>query len=481
MDDAGGRLEAGLPTGSGVAARPMVLASDALLPLLADALGALDVGVASVTAWSDAMAAALEEGAGGGDPALAAAEIIAVLLAPDASPADEAAARRLADDGVALLQVEGPGDPRAPARCAGFVADALARRLEEARRALRLSRGDAAALRREYADLQQRFAAAEALLHQLGAPKLVVRGEFGPGEDSVALDGGGVLRQRLPTGSSGLVAFDLWLLAAEGPGALTLTLRDLAGRSLASARLPLAGCVPLDWTRFALEVGAAGPDGDCMIELAIDGDGHADFALSRPALFDEMRAQRLPDDGAADALAKALALRVWGGLAGVRPPAGPGRAGGGLLAPSALPAPSLLHCAESAPGFDVVQHWAREDAILVHPVAAGVTIAVIEGVRSEGCDLLEAVLHNARPDGPAIRFSVAIVPEGAARRMKPWSPFVDWTTVPPGAWGVARAAASGLGARCDIMLATLPADGGEAQMAWGLFRGFRLLSRRTAS
>jgi len=249
-------------------------------------------------------------------------------------------------------------------------------------------RAESAALRRDYMRLQQSFAETEDFLNAAFAPTFTCARAWAFAESTVS----GAVEQRLPAGSIGLVAVDIW---AMGAGKGTLRFARLTGPDF-------EGEIALDssgagWVRAMLPKPLAGLAEDVVIRI------EADFALglSLPIPLDYMHAT------GANA---PLALRVWKGLPGCRISEMEPRGARYALPASALPEPEVT-------GGTAKLRRGR-DAYSLHPGHDGKMDFVFRGIEVPSAANIAAYTQNFGPE-PVTLSLAATGGEVARRNMLP--------------------------------------------------------------
>ena len=300
--------------------------------------------------------------------------VCAVVSAADAEAfAGSALARFLAANEVAV--VEG-------------VAAALGAALEAEKKAAAALRAESAALRRDYMRLQQSFAETEDFLNAAFAPTFMCARAWERAEGAVS----GAVVQRLPVGSIGLVAVDIWAMGA-GSGWLRfgrLTGVDFGDKIAIEAKRE-------GWVRAMLPLPLAGLAEDVIIEVSADFE----LGLSLPIPLKYMHAR------GADA---PLALRVWKGLPGCRIPEMAPRGARFVLPASALPAPEVQG--------GTAKLMSGRDAYSLHPGHDGKMDFVFRGIEVQSAANIAAYTQNFGPE-PVTLSLAATEGEVARRNMLP--------------------------------------------------------------
>ncbi len=264
------------------------------------------------------------------------------------------------------------------------VTEALAAALSSAHAQAAVLRAEQAALRQDFMQLQQSFAATEDFLNASFAPTFICARAWELADGEVR----GTVEQRLPVGSIGLVAVDIW---ATGAGTGTLHFTRLTGPDFGE---PIALAAKGEgWVRAMLPTALAGLAEDVVIRV------EADFALglSLPIPLDYMHAT-----GAS----APLALRVWKGLPGCRIPEMEPRGTRYVMPASALPEPEVHGgTAKLMPG---------RDAYALHPGHDGKMDFVFRDIEVPTPANVAAYTQNFGPE--PVTLSLAGTAEEVARR-----------------------------------------------------------------
>ncbi len=283
-------------------------------------------------------------------------------------------------EGSALARfLDGAGVPVVDNVAAALAAALAAEQAQAAR-----LRAEQAALRRDYMRLQQSFAETEDFLNAAFAPTFACARAWEPFEGAVS----GAVAQRLPVGSIGLVAVDVW---AMGAGAGRLRFGRLTGPDF--GEVIALEAVGEGWVRAMLPLPLSGLAEDVVIRV------EADFALglSLPIPLDYMQAT-----GAA----APLALRVWKGLPGCRIPEMEPRGERFVLPASALPSPEVQG--------GTAKLMSGRDAYSLHPGHDGKMDFVFRGVEVAGAANIAAYTQNFGPE--PVTLSLAATDGEVARR-----------------------------------------------------------------
>ncbi len=264
------------------------------------------------------------------------------------------------------------------------VEEALATALMAEQQAAAALRAQAAALRRDYMQLQQSFAETEDFLNAAFAPVFTCARAWEPAGGAVS----GAVVQRLPVGSIGLVAVDVWAL---GAGRGRLRFGRLTGPDFGAA-LPLVATGE-GWVRAMLPTPLSGLAEDVVIYIESDFE----LGLSLPVPLGYMHAT-----GAA----APLALRAWKGLPGCHIPEMAPRGTRYVLPASALPVPEVHGgTAKLVEG---------RDAYSLHPGHDGKMDFVFRGIEVSGAANIAAYTQNFGPE--PVTLSLAATGGEVARR-----------------------------------------------------------------
>lgn len=246
-------------------------------------------------------------------------------------------------------------------------------------------RSEAAQLRQDYMKLQQTFNVTEDFLYNAFAPSFTCARHWETTGETVA----GKTRQRLPIGSPGLVAVDIW---AGGPGRATLRLMREIGADFAPV-VELSASEE-GWIRALLPRPLEGLAEDVMIEV----EAEFSLGLSLPTPLSKLHAS------GAEA---PLALRIWRGLPGVRLPnmqAGPARH---IIPVSNLPEPEV--------SGGTYKPLKGRDAVALHPGHDGKMAMVIRGLDVPAPANIAAYMQNFGPE--TVRLSLAVSDDARVREV----------------------------------------------------------------
>ncbi len=296
--------------------------------------------------------------------------ICAVVSAADAAAFEASAlARFLETSGVAVVE---------------SVEAALSAALQAEKQAAAHLRAEQAALRQDYMRLQQSFAETEDFLNAAFAPTFTCARAWEPAEGVVS----GAVEQRLPAGSIGLVAVDIW---AMGAGKGQLRFARLTGLDFGEAiALESTG---EGWVRAMLPKPLSGLAEDVVLRIEADFD----LGLSLPIPLDYMHAT------GANA---PLALRAWKGLPGCRIPEMEPRGERFVLPASKLPTPEVQG--------GTAKLMRGRDAYSLHPGHDGKMDFVFRGIEVPSAANIAAYTQNFGPEH--VTLSLAATDDEVARR-----------------------------------------------------------------
>jgi len=245
-------------------------------------------------------------------------------------------------------------------------------------------RTEQAALRQDYMRLQQSFATTEDFLNAAFAPTFTCARAWEPTEGAVS----GIVEQRLPVGSIGLVAVDIW---AMGAGKGTLRFGRLTGPDFAEEIL--LESTGEGWVRAMLPTPLSGLAEDVVVRIEADFE----LGLSLPIPLDYMHATNA---------SAPLALRVWKGLPGCRIPEMEPRGTRFVLPASALPAPEVQG--------GTAKLMSGRDAYSLHPGHDGKMDFVFRGIEVPSAANIAAYTQNFGPEH--VTLSLAATDGEVARR-----------------------------------------------------------------
>lgn len=265
---------------------------------------------------------------------------------------------------------------------------ALSAALVAEKQAAAALRAESAALRQDFMRLQQSFAETEDFLNAAFAPVFTCARAWEFAEGAVA----GKVEQRLPAGSIGLVAVDIW---AMGAGAGHVSFGRLTGADFGEAIAVEAK--GKGWVRAMLPLPLSGLAEDVVIRVNSDFE----LGLSLPIPLDYMHAT------GANA---PLALRVWKGLPGCRIPEMEPRGARHVLPASALPEPEVQG--------GTAKLMSGRDAYSLHPGHDGKMDFVFRGIEVPSAANIAAYTQNFGPE-PVTLSLAATEGEVARRNMLP--------------------------------------------------------------
>ncbi len=219
-----------------------------------------------------------------------------------------------------------------------FRAAAVAARLDQLMDDAGKARAAAAALRKDFMQLQESFLAVEHFLNGALAPKFTLARQWDFSDETAEIAAGQRLTQALPVSSAALVAVDIWMVSGS---ALVSLLRPDQSQYVAPIKISGTG-----WQRAQFPAISGHADG---ISLVVEAAENCIIGVAHPS--------PLPEFGS-----KPLALRLWKGLLGVRLPeilvtALPGKRG--FIMPADLPKPEVLESGSS-------KYLENENILMIH-------------------------------------------------------------------------------------------------------------------
>jgi len=232
--------------------------------------------------------------------------------------------------------------------------------------ALRVESGE---LRRDFMQLQQSFAITEDFLNTVFAPQFTcVRAWEFAGETLRA----GRCRQRLPIGSPGLVAVDIWVM---GAGRVRLRfVRETGADYGPEFEMNSTG---EGWLRAMLPVPLSGLAEDVTVE--IESDVALGLSLPTPVSYLDASSAHAP-----------LALRVWKGLPGVRLPEMQPAKQRFIIPASAMPEPEV--------SGGVAKRLRGRDAFSFHPGHDGKMDFSFKGIEVPSAANIAVYTQNFGPE-----------------------------------------------------------------------------------
>ena len=264
------------------------------------------------------------------------------------------------------------------------LAEALSAALMAEKQAAAALRAESAALRQDFMRLQQSFAETEDFLNAAFAPVFTCARAWEYAEGAVA----GHVVQRLPVGSIGLVAVDIW---AMGAGAGTLCFGRLTGPDFGDKIAVEAKGE--GWVRAMLPAPLAGLAEDVVIR--VEADFEVGLGLPIPLSYMHATGASAP-----------LALRVWKGLPGCRIPEMEPRGARHVLPASMLPEPEVQG--------GTAKLMSGRDAYSLHPGHDGKMDFVFRGIEVAGAANIAAYTQNFGPEH--VTLSLAATEGEVARR-----------------------------------------------------------------
>ena len=243
-----------------------------------------------------------------------------------------------------------------------------------------------AILRRDYMKLQQSFSQTEDFLLAAMAPEFSCARDWPFAEAALPA---GRYTQRLPAGSAGLLAVDIWAMEA-GEGRARFCRRT--GEDFADEISFTAS--EAGWVRLCLPEALSGLAED--VELCIHSDMPLGLSLPTPLSMFHIGPAKSP-----------LALRVWKGLQGVRLPEMRPEAQRFILPASALPEPEILLGGSAKP-------LREREAIALHPGHDGKLDLVFRGVEVPRAANIAAYLQNFGPETVTVSLGLLAGPSARA-------------------------------------------------------------------
>lgn len=361
----------------------------------------------------------------------------------------------------------------------------LLRELDRGARRLALAHQELAELRAGYAEMTEQFATVEAFVSEYASVPLLVFSNAADGgmrtSQFPALGPAGVLRQTLPVKSTGLAAFELFFPPRdpEAEGAEELRVELLTAEDdtlLASWRVTDPGSRP-GWMGFVLGRGVTGPARTPLVRITVSrGLGPPDLGLGRPNPV--ARACLASDHGGV--VERSLALKIWAGLPGIRPPAlevsaplhGELPARQICIPNSCFLQAELVSEPPAGLNFDLVMPLNGGKELQIHPLEARATLARLPAVLPGQAGFAFAEMRRGHADAPEME--VAAMCDAPAEQIAAWlageSPacgFSGWTRLcGPGALRLGFTLSGATPARRDVVIAVRLAPGCTSAYAW---------------
>lgn len=263
-----------------------------------------------------------------------------------------------------------------------FILDVILTQNAELTQAAMHDRVAAARLRQDYMQLQQGFAQAERFLFGAMAPDFSLARDWRFAGETLDRP---VISQRLPIGSTGLAAIDIWCSTA---GSFTMHLTRLNGPDFIDPVTVVADGE--GWARVQLGTPLAGQAEDMMMTV------HATqpLGLSHPSPIPEFAVEA----------GRPLALRLWKGLPGVQLPNIPADRGRSdtveALPPSHMPTPELI-------GNGSVVALENRDALSLHTDFNGDLHLVFRDLDWPQAASFSIYVQNSGPKVAYISFAAA--------------------------------------------------------------------------
>ncbi len=280
---------------------------------------------------------------------------------------------------MALMQVPVSSDETLDIFCAAAMAARIGQLIDEAAG----ERAAAAALRKDFMQLQENFLAVEGFLNGALAPRFVLARQWDFSGNTIELSGGKTVMQAVPISGQALVAVDLWMVS----GAVKISVLGLDGAEIIAPVL-LTGS---GWQRAQF---AAIP-GNTGVSLLIEAVEECEIGIALPSA--------LPEFGE-----KPLALRLWKGLSGIAlPEVVTSAATSGFVMPADFPKAESL-------GVGGAKYLEKSNILMVHTDYYGAAELVMRDVNlGSKCT---AHIQNCGPD--TLEVSLVQVASGAAEPRK---------------------------------------------------------------
>lgn len=272
-----------------------------------------------------------------------------------------------------------------------------------------------AELRYAYAELLEQFSTVEAFVFRYKSPSVLafVNNADGPSRTSLiaGLRPTDILQQQLPVNSSGLAGFELYIpqqtLEDEGPGALWVELLTFENETVVATWLVDQAAIKPGWLGFLLDRGIPGPGMTPLLRISAAGasDVLPDLALGRP---NPSPAACLSVLGR-EPISRSLAIKIWAGLPGVRPPLlrnallPKGTAGARrpvVVSKEIYPLAEEVSAKPEGIGFDLVTVIQEDEELQIHPLEQHATVVKLAGVLPEEACSVFVEMRSAHENGP---------------------------------------------------------------------------------
>lgn len=370
-----------------------------------------------------------------------------------------------------------------------MLATSLPRRLrDQAAHAVRLGR-ELAFLRSTYEHVQNAFAQLEDFVASSGLQPLRLSFESLPAPGCAIAAGPGSVRQLLPVNAVGLSVLELHLAqAAAHPGGLRVELRALEDNAVLAQWEFAPAELAAGWLILSLPQAVSGPQRtpELILRPRERGGRLPPFSLGPPQPLVAFRTQGLP------ASERSLALRVWTGLPGVRPPElsaamSPPDAAGPRSYEIKIPFSAVRQVrrvlAEWQPDFDVLELRPDVRGFLCHPGPNGcITLAALDAVSlvEPSRFTARATVHSAEAAPVEFGMAFSALPETEVKLlMEEGVPgaagtdftFTGWQRVVHGQPGLL--ACDLIGREGRLFFATRMADQAPQWFAWATFGDLR--------
>ncbi|HET6377901.1 MAG TPA: DUF6212 domain-containing protein [Methylocella sp.] len=280
-------------------------------------------------------------------------------------------------------------------------------------------------LRRSYSVLQTGFSRLENFVtaNKLHNPVLLY--ESANGHESAIENltfwrprrGEGRITQVLPVLSDKLSFFELLFEATDfcDGGELTVTMRlEPAGRRHDTWVIPY-GDLSSGWRAFSPRP-ALTEVNEVILELEWSAVENAPgIALAAPRANGQYGA--VPEER--EGQSRSLAMRIWSGVTGVRPPTLVSNEGKQDFAPRLVADPNAFQRAthyrySASPERDFKSVIYQHGRLIVHPHEGAVTIAACPEALPKGTTFVSAVCMTVHEQASVIEYAMAVIPEGVA-------------------------------------------------------------------
>jgi hypothetical protein len=290
-----------------------------------------------------------------------------------------------------------------------FVADACAKdRVAQAARLLSSQR-EVLQIRAAYEEVLTSFRSLELFLGQSAKATRWIGTVIEPLDSRAPLrvKEGDVVKQLLPTDSSGMSDVGFYLISAppRGKGELRVSLSLLeTGQRVASWQIP-GERLRTGWNRFALEAGLGVEARTPLLQFDWDGEETLRFGLSMRHPEERFCVSVNGTPGVA-----VLAVQAWKSIPGARTPVTPDAflSGGATPRRWTFSEQVLKNVVDLAPVPDHVKFVPEHAAVMVHPVKDRVSVAVLPSAACEGMRHITADATITHPASADVEYALAI-------------------------------------------------------------------------